>query len=179
MRYPLRKRARVISRKSGGLSVTRVRERVLVSADFSAARLVSVLMLLCVVCWMTLLVVRAHLDHGHGAPGRFGSSLALLAAVALIARGILLGRPVTSRHAVCAAAGVGAGVCAHFLAFGVLGNILLAGSGLALMSPTTAQPQPELLEQVWALVNATHEDPLAPFAMHSSKSYHFNTDKSA
>ena len=61
----------------------------------------------------------------------------------------------------------------------VLGNFLVAGSGLALMWPTTAQPQPELLEQVWALVNATRGDPLAPFAMHSSKSYHFNTDKSA
>ncbi len=45
--------------------------------------------------------------------------------------------------------------------------------------PTTAQPQPELLDQVWALVNATREDPLAPFAMHSSKNDHFNSDKSA
>ena len=36
-----------------------------------------------------------------------------------------------------------------------------------------------MLEQVWALVNATRGDALAPFAMHSSKSYYFNADKSA
>ena len=100
-------------------------------------------------------------------------------AVALIARGIFLGRPVTAGHAIAAAGTVGAGMYAHFLSFGVLGNFLVAGSGLALMWPTTARPQPEMLEQVWALVDATREDPLAPFAMHSSKSYHFNTDKSA
>jgi lysylphosphatidylglycerol synthetase-like protein (DUF2156 family) len=168
-----------ISQKNGGYAAPQGRERVLVSADFPAARLVSVLMLLCVVCWVTLLVVREHFGHGQVAPGPFGWSLALLAAVALIARGILLGRPVTARHAIYAATVVGVGVCAHFMSFGVLGDLLIAGSGLALMSPTTARPQPELLEQVWALVNASHEDPLAPFAMHSSKSYHFNTDKSA
>src|ERR1700758_782465 len=179
MRYRLRKRARVISRKSGGLSVTRVRERVLVSADFPAARLVSVLMLLCIACWMTLLVVRAHLDRGHGAPGRFGWSLALLAAMALIARGIFLGRPVTTGHAMTAAAVVCAGLGARFLSFGMPGNILIAVSGLALMLPTSARPQPEMLERVWPLVNATRGDPLAPFAMHSSKSYHFNTDETA
>jgi lysylphosphatidylglycerol synthetase-like protein (DUF2156 family) len=136
-------------------------------------------MLLCVVCCVTLLAVREHLDHSQVAPGRFGWSLALLAAVALIARGVLLGRPVTTRHAVYGAAGVGAGVCAHFLSFGLFGNILIASSGLAFMLPTTVRPQPELLEQVWPLVNATRGDPLAPFAMHSSKSYHFNVDKSA
>jgi lysylphosphatidylglycerol synthetase-like protein (DUF2156 family) len=123
--------------------------------------------------------VRDHLGYDRVAPGRFGWSVALLTAVALIARGIFLGRPVTIGHAAIAAAAVAAGLFAHFLSFGVLGNVLVAGSGLALMLPTTARPQPELLEQVWALVNATHEDPLAPFAMHSSKSYHFNTDKSA
>ncbi|HYB80415.1 MAG TPA: phosphatidylglycerol lysyltransferase domain-containing protein, partial [Mycobacterium sp.] len=32
---------------------------------------------------------------------------------------------------------------------------------------------------VWVLVDATRLDPLAPFAMHSSKSYHFNTGKTA
>lgn len=36
-----------------------------------------------------------------------------------------------------------------------------------------------MLHQVWALVNATRGDPLAPFAMQSSKSYHFNADKTA
>jgi lysylphosphatidylglycerol synthetase-like protein (DUF2156 family) len=65
------------------------------------------------------------------------------------------------------------------LSFGFLGNILTGGSGLTLMLPTSARPQPELLERVWALVNATRGDAVAPFAMHSSKSCHFNDDKTA
>jgi lysylphosphatidylglycerol synthetase-like protein (DUF2156 family) len=139
----------------------------------------SLLMLLCVLGWLTLLAVREHLGYDRAAPGRFGWSVALLAAVALIARGIFLGRPVTAGHALIAAASVGAGLFAHFMSFGMLGNMLVAASGLALMLPTTAQPQPEMVERVWALVDATREDPLAPFAMHSSKSYHFNADGSA
>ncbi len=157
----------------------RGRERVLVRADAPAVRVVSVLMLVCVLVWLTVLVARERLGHDHVASGRFGWSAALLVAVALIARGIFLGRPVTTGHAMIAAAVLGAGVFAHVLAFGVLGNLLLAGSGLALMSPTTARPQPELLDRVWALVNATRGDALAPFAMHSSKSYHFNADNTA
>ena len=168
-----------VGRGNGGAVTARRRERVLVRADIPAARFVSVLMLLCVLGWLTVLVVREHLGYQRLAPGRFGWSLALLAAVALIARGIFLGRPVTTGHAMAAAAAVCAGLGAHFVSFGVLGNILVAGSGLALMWPTTSRPQPEQLAQVSALVNATRRDPLAPFAMHSSKSYHFNADKSA
>jgi len=44
---------------------------------------------------------------------------------------------------------------AHFLSLGMLGNVLVAASGLVLMLPTRAQPQPDMLDQVWALVNAT------------------------
>jgi lysylphosphatidylglycerol synthetase-like protein (DUF2156 family) len=168
-----------ISQRNGGAAKVRGRERVLIKADVPAARFISALMLLCVLGWLTVLVVREHIGYERVAPGRFGWSVALLAAVALIARGIFLGRPVTAGHAMAAAVAVAAGLCAHFLSFGVLGNLLVAGSGLALMWPTTAQPQPEMLEQVWTLVDATRRDPLAPFAMHSSKSYHFNTDKSA
>jgi lysylphosphatidylglycerol synthetase-like protein (DUF2156 family) len=136
-------------------------------------------MLLCVAAWLTVLGVQEHFGHDHVSPGRFGWSVALLVAVALIARGSFLGRPVTASHAVTAAAAVCAGLGAHFVAFGLLGNILVAGSGLALMWPTSAQPQPELLGRIWTLVNSTHGDPLAPFAMHSSKSYHFNPAQTA
>lgn len=167
-----------ISQKSDA-AATRGRERVLVRADVRAARLISLLMPLCVLGWLALLTVRERLGYGAVAPGRFGWSVALLVAAALIARGIFLGRPVTTGHAMVAAAAVAAGLCAHFLSFGALGNVLVAGSGLALMWPTAARPQPELLGQVWALVNATRGDPLAPFAMHSSKSYHLNAEKSA
>ncbi|KKC04713.1 hypothetical protein AWC17_26425 [Mycobacterium nebraskense] len=168
-----------ISPRSRGTNTARGRERVLVGADVPAARAVSVLMLLCLLVWLVVLVAREYLGYERVAPGRFGWSVALLGAAALIARGIFLGRPVTTAHAIYAAAAVGAGLGAHFLSWAVLGNVLIAGSGLALMSPTTARPQPELLDQVWALVNATRRDPLAPFAMHSSKSYHFNTEGTA
>jgi lysylphosphatidylglycerol synthetase-like protein (DUF2156 family) len=168
-----------ISQRSGGAIISRGRERVLIRVDVPASRVISALILLCVLGWLGVLVVREHLGYERLAPGRFGWSLALLAAGALIARGIFLGRPMTMWHAIAAVATVGAGLFAHFSSLGVLGNILIAVSGLALMLPTTARPQPELLEQVWPLVNATRGDPLAPFAMHSSKSYHFNADKTA
>ncbi|MEE6179733.1 bifunctional lysylphosphatidylglycerol flippase/synthetase MprF [Mycobacterium sp. 050134] len=165
--------------RGGGAVTARGRERVLVRADAPMIRFASVFLLLCVLGWLTVLVARQHLGYDRVAPGRFGWSVALLAAVALIARGIFLGRPVTIGHALIAAATLGAGVFAHFLAFPVVGNVLVAAGGLALMSPTTARPQPELLERVWALVDATRSDALAPFAMHSSKSYHFNADDTA
>jgi lysylphosphatidylglycerol synthetase-like protein (DUF2156 family) len=168
-----------ISPRSRWTNVARGGERVLVGADVPAARRISVLMLLCVLAWLAVLAAREYLGYERVAPGRFGWSVALLCAAALIARGIFLGRPVTSAHAMYAAAAVGAGLGAHFLSWAVLGNVLIAGSGLALMSPTTARPQPELLGQVWALVNATRGDPLAPFAMHPGKSYHFNPDATA
>ncbi|MCV7091189.1 bifunctional lysylphosphatidylglycerol flippase/synthetase MprF [Mycobacterium interjectum] len=161
------------------LGKRRGRERVLVSADVPAARVGSVAILLCALGWLALLEVREHLGLYRAAPGRFGWSVALLVAAALIARGIFLGRPVTAGHATIAAAAVGAALSAHFLSFGGFGNVLIAAGGLALMSPTTAKPQPELLERVWALVDATREDALAPFAMHSGKSYHFNPEGSA
>ena len=47
------------------------------------------------------------------------------------------------------------------------------------MAATSARPQPELLERAWTLVDSTYGDALAPFAMHSSKSYHINADKTA
>lgn len=160
-------------------AVSRGRERVLVSADIPAARIASVVLLACVLGWLTVLAARRYLGDGRVPPGRFGWSLALLAAVALIARGIFLGRPVTTGHAWAAAGAVAGGVCAHFLSFVLPGDLLVAGAGAALMWPTATRPQPELLPQVWALVDATHDDPLAPFAMHSLKSYHFNADKTA
>ena len=68
--------------------------------------------------------------------------VAVLAAVVLIARGICLGRRVTVGHALAACAAVCIGVCAHLLSLGLVGNILVAGSGFVLMWPNTARPQP-------------------------------------
>src|SRR5271163_3812091 len=128
-----------------GAATALSRQRILVRVDVRVIRFISALMLLCMLACMTVLVVREQLGYYQAAPGRFGWSVALLAAVALIARGVFLGRPVTFGHALAAAAAVCAGLFAHLLAFGVIGNILVGGGGLALMLPTTAKPQPELL----------------------------------
>ena len=93
-----------ISQRSGEPAAARGRERILVRVDVPAIRFISALMLLCVLGWFAVLVVRDHLGYDRVAPGRFGWSVALFAAAALIARGMFLGRPVTTGHAVTAAA---------------------------------------------------------------------------
>ncbi|EHB44965.1 hypothetical protein MycrhDRAFT_6642 [Mycolicibacterium rhodesiae JS60] len=143
----------------------RARERVVVHVDTRAARWAGALGLLIAASWLAV--------------GRSPWSLTILAAVALIARGIFLGRPVTAAHAIAAGMAVVAGFAAHLLAFDVTGDALIASSGLLLMWPTTARPEPGQLPRVWALVNATSGDPVAPFAMQTLKSYFFSADGTA
>jgi lysylphosphatidylglycerol synthetase-like protein (DUF2156 family) len=158
----------------------RARERVVVHVDSLVARWVGALALLIAASWLTVLMVRAHHHHTHwDADGRLAWSLTILAAVALIARGIFLGRPVTAAHAIAAAVAVLAGFAAHLLAFDIAGDVLIASAGLVLMWPTTARPEPGQLARVWALVDATRGDPVAPFAMQMLKSYFFSADGSA
>ncbi len=68
----------------------RARERVVVHVDSSAARWISALAVLSLSGWLFLL----HKD--------FAWSMTILAAVAVIARGVFLGRPVTAWHATAA-----------------------------------------------------------------------------
>jgi lysylphosphatidylglycerol synthetase-like protein (DUF2156 family) len=168
----------------GGLSTglapkVRGRERVVVHVDSPAARWIGALALLSAVFWLVTVFV-----HGHGhavwqPAGRLVWSLTVLAAVALIARGIFLGRPVTATHAGAAVAVLVAGIGAHVLSFDILGDVLIAGSGLVLMWPTSARRQPGDLSRVWALIDATSGDSLAPFAMQAGKCYHFSADGTA
>ena len=145
----------------------RVRERVVVHVDSPAARWISALAVLSLSGWLFLL----HKD--------VAWSTTILAAVILIARGIFLGRPVTAVHATAALVVCIAGVAIVFLAFDLLGNLLVVISAIVLMWPTSARPNPADLPRVFALVNATTGDPLAPFAMQASKCYHFNADGTA
>ncbi len=130
-------------------------------------------------CWLALLLVhnRDHADWD--AQGRLAWSLTILTAVALIAHGIFLGRPVTAAHATAAMMVLFGGLGARLLSYDFVGNLLVAGTGLVLMWPTTSRPQPDELPQVWRLVNTTERDALAPFAMQSSKSHYFSADGSA
>lgn len=155
------------------------RERVVVHVNSPAARWTGALALLSAAFWLVAVFARGH-GHAVWQPaGRLAWSLTVLAAVALIARGVFLGRPVTARHAICAVVVLVAGTGAHVLSFDILGDVLIAGSGLALMWPTSARRQSGDLSRVWALINATSGDSLAPFAMQAGKCYHFSADGSA
>lgn len=154
-------------------------ERVVVHVDSPAARWIGALALLSAACWLVALIAHDHRHPDWQATGRLAWSLTVLAAVALIARGIFLGRPVTALHASIAVLVLFAGLGAHVLSFDLLGDVLIAGSGLALMWPTSARPRAADLPRVWALINATSGDPLAPFAMQTGKCYHFSADGNA
>ena len=145
----------------------RARERVVVHVDSPAARWISALAVLSLTASLLLL----HKD--------MSWSATIVTAVVLIARGIFLGRPVTAGHAAVALAVCVAGIAAVFLAFDLLGNLLLVTSAVVLMRPTSARPNPADLPRIFALVNATTGDPLAPFAVNASKCYHFDADRGA
>jgi lysylphosphatidylglycerol synthetase-like protein (DUF2156 family) len=145
----------------------RARERVVVHVDSTAARWISTLAVLSLTGWLFVL----HKD--------LAWSLTLLTGVMLIARGIFLGRPVTAGHATAALAVLIAGLAAVFLAFDLLGNSLMIVAAGVLMWPTSARPNPGDLPRIFALVNATTGDPLAPFAMQAAKCYHFHADGTA
>ncbi|WP_156689568.1 bifunctional lysylphosphatidylglycerol flippase/synthetase MprF [Mycobacterium sp. Marseille-P9652] len=164
---------------SGVATKPRARERVVVQGDSLAARWVCGLALLCAAGWLVVIVVRHHHNPGWHYADRLGWSLTILVAVAFIARGIFLGRPVTTAHAATAAFVVLAGLGSHVLSFDLLGGVLIAGSGMVLMWPTSARPRSADLPRVWALIEATRGDPLAPFAMQTGKCYHFTADGSA
>jgi len=157
----------------------RARERVVVPVDSLAARLIGALALLCAACWLIEILARHHDQPNWHYSDRLAWSLTVLAAVAWIARGVFLGRPVTAMHATAAALCLLAGLGLHVLSFDLLGDLVIASSGLVLMWPTTSHPRPEDLPRAWKLINATSADPLAPFTMQTGKSFHFSADGSA
>ncbi len=149
-----------------------------VAVDTPVGRSIGAGALLAAVTWLAVAV--AHDRHHLGwEDDRLAWSVTVLAATLFIARGIFLGRPVTGRHAALAGAAVLAGSALHVLFSPGVGNVVIAASGLLLMWPTRSRPQPEALPEVWRLVDATHGDALAPFAMHSLKSYHFSDSRRA
>ncbi|OBF71668.1 hypothetical protein A5750_19540 [Mycobacterium sp. 852002-51613_SCH5001154] len=157
----------------------RARERVVVSVHSRAARLIGALALLSATCWLAEILVRHHHQPAWHYTDRLAWSLTVLVAVTWIARGIFLGRPVTAMHAVAALLFVLAGLGLYVLSFDLLGDLVIASSGMVLMWPTSSHPRPEDLPRVWQLIQATRDDPLAPFAMQTGKSYHFTADGTA
>ncbi|HVQ97859.1 MAG TPA: hypothetical protein VMS16_03455, partial [Mycobacterium sp.] len=103
-------------------------ERVGIHVDSRAARWIGTLALLSAACWLIALLAHDH-DHEHAhwqAAGRLAWSLTVLAAVAFVARGIFLGRPVTARHATAAVLTLVLGMGAHVLSFDLVGELLIA-----------------------------------------------------
>src|SRR6202012_417185 len=90
-------------------------ERVVVQVNSRAARWVGALALFSSACWLMKVIARGPTD-------RLEWSLTVMAAVALIARGIFLGRPVTAGHAIVAVLVLFAGIGAHVLFFDSLGD---------------------------------------------------------
>ena len=155
------------------------RRQVLVSAPSQHARLVAAVLVTGGFGSLVVMVLRDP-DVADWRPSRrLAWSLSLLAAVMLLARGIYLGRPVTSRHAAIALAMLLAGLGGRLVGRGVVGGVLVAGAGVALMWPLPSRPGPGGPQAVWPLIYATRGDPLAAFVMHSAKSWFFNDDRSA
>lgn len=157
----------------------RVRERVVVHVDSPAARWIGALALLCAAGWLIVILARHHQHPAWHCADRLGWSLTVLGAVAFIARGIFLGRPVTTAHAAAAALFVLAGLGSHVLSFDLLGDALIVSSGIVLMWATSSHPRPEDLPRIWALIDASRDDALAPFAMQTGKCHHFTADGAA
>jgi lysylphosphatidylglycerol synthetase-like protein (DUF2156 family) len=158
---------------------SRARERVVVHVDSLAARWLGALALLCAASWLVVILAHHHHRPDWHYVDRLDWSLTVLAAVALIARGIFLGRPVTAMQAAGAAIFVVAGIGSHVLSFDLLGDAIIVSSGMVLMWPTSSHARAADLPRVWALINASSDDPLAPFAMQTGKCYHFTADGSA
>ena len=160
-------------------AATGVRADENVVRDSRTARRSGAVVVVLAFCWL-LVLLRGNGRHADWqADGRLAWSLTILVAVVLIARGIYLGRPVTAAHAVAAVVASSMGLAAHLLSLDLLGNCVIASAGLMLMWPMSARPVPDALPTVCSLVDATHGDPLAPFAMQSRKTPFFSVDRTA
>jgi lysylphosphatidylglycerol synthetase-like protein (DUF2156 family) len=156
-----------------------VRDRILVSSESRQVRRIGILALLGACGVLILLLARNHYAPQWYTASRLMWSLSLALAVMLAVRGLLLGRPVTVGHATAAAFVLAAGVMTQALSFRLLGDGLVAGAGWVLTWPAASRRDPAALPRVWTLIEATHGDPIAPFAMQSSKSYYFNAQGTA
>ncbi|MTE12438.1 bifunctional lysylphosphatidylglycerol flippase/synthetase MprF [Nocardia aurantiaca] len=108
-----------------------------------------------------------------------GWFVAVSCAGLFVARGLYLRRPITLPHLTYAALTLVVSNFSYRTEHPVIGFLFLAASGAILVLPQGSKPQPEQLPRVAELVRRSQRDPLAPFALHSSKSYFFNADGSA
>ncbi|PXX69203.1 lysylphosphatidylglycerol synthetase-like protein (DUF2156 family) [Nocardia tenerifensis] len=124
-----------------------------------------------------LLVYAAHPAAQDGADHAWFLGIAV--AGVFVARGLHLRRPITLAHFAVAVLVLAIAHLAYRAEHPGYGFALLASSGLILVLPQSSRPQPEQLYRVAELVGRTERDPLAPFALHSSKTYFFNANSTA
>ncbi|MBF6330311.1 bifunctional lysylphosphatidylglycerol flippase/synthetase MprF [Nocardia transvalensis] len=96
-----------------------------------------------------------------------------------VARGLHLRRPITLPHFTVAIVVLGVSNIAYRGDHAGIGFVCLASTGFILMLPQGSRAQPEQRFRVAALVDRTVADPLAPFALHSAKTYFFNANSTA
>ncbi|MEV6069059.1 phosphatidylglycerol lysyltransferase domain-containing protein [Nocardia sp. NPDC052001] len=124
-----------------------------------------------VLVWAAERSAREGTDHGW--------FVAVSIAGLFVARGLHLRRSITLPHLTAATVVLVIANFGYRAEHTSIGFVFLAASGLVLMAPLGSKPQPEQLPRVAELVRRTQLDPVAPFALHSSKSYFFNADSSA
>lgn len=133
-----------------------------------------------VVIGAAAIILTAWYGLGHGTPqAATAEVVAAAVTVITVGHGMLLGRPITRLHGSLALTAVLLAVLADD--FGEIGGfaVFILAAGVLLMLPCRSRAEPEALPQVHRLVDQTHDDPLAPFAMAANKSYVFSTDNSA
>jgi lysylphosphatidylglycerol synthetase-like protein (DUF2156 family) len=96
-----------------------------------------------------------------------------------VVRGLHLRRPITLAHLTIAVFVLAVANLAYRSSHPGFGFVFLASTGFILMLPQSSRPQPDQLYRVAELVGRTERDPLAAFALHSSKTYFFNANSSA
>ena len=128
---------------------------------------------------LTILVVAASvplLARGIRTPSAAAAASGL--ALLLVARGVALRRPVTARH-VGAAASVGLLACMAVDGGHPALTVFLGGAAGAVLSRPLPAPKPgdgASRRQIWALVDRTVGDPVAPFSLRRDKSYLFTAN---
>lgn len=105
--------------------------------------------------------------------------LAAVIGIAVIGRGLRLGRPVTAAHAGLASVVLALALLVESHGYTGAATVGIVVSAVLLVCPTRSRPEPDALPRVWPLVRATEGDPLAAFAMAADKSYVFSADATA
>lgn len=155
-----------------GSALTGYREATFTAAPAARTVVITVILLTDVV-----LVYEADITHHTGVGHSWFVALALSGL--FVARGLHLRRPITLPHVTASVLILAIANTSYHAHHPGAGFVLLAATGFVLVLPQSTGPQPDRIDRVAELVGRAEGDPLAPFTMHSSKAYFFNTQSTA